>query len=48
VTGAHLARALDDLLDSNQQVTRALLGVEPTGPSRSAGGHGGLPFDDEE
>jgi MoxR-like ATPase len=27
VTGAHLARALDDLLDSAQGVTRALLGV---------------------
>ncbi|RFU22085.1 AAA family ATPase [Geodermatophilus marinus] len=27
VTGRHLARALDDLLDSTQQVTRTLLGV---------------------
>ncbi len=27
VTGAHLSRALDDLLDSTQSVTRALLGV---------------------
>nr|WP_239523073.1 ATP-binding protein [Geodermatophilus normandii] len=27
VTGAHLDRALDDLLDSTQQVTRTLLGV---------------------
>jgi hypothetical protein len=27
VTGAHLARALDDLLDSSQAVTRTLLGV---------------------
>ncbi len=27
VTGAHLRRALDDLLDSTQEVTRALLGV---------------------
>ena len=27
VTGAHLARALDDLLDSAQGVTRTLLGV---------------------
>jgi len=27
VTGAHLARALDDLLDAAQQVTRTLLGV---------------------
>jgi hypothetical protein len=32
VTGAHLTRALDDLLDSTQQVTRTLLGVgvDPT------------------
>jgi len=32
VTGAHLARALDDLLDSAQGVTRTLLGVgvDPT------------------
>jgi hypothetical protein len=48
VTGAHLGRALDDLLDSNQQVTRALLGVEPAGTARSAGGHGGLPFEDQQ
>jgi hypothetical protein len=48
VTGAHLSRALDDLLDSSQQVTRALLGVEPAGTARSAGGHGGLPFDEHE
>jgi hypothetical protein len=48
VSGAHLARALDDLLDSQQQVTRALLGVELEGPSRTAGGHGGLPFGDDE
>jgi len=27
VTGAHLARALDDLLDAAQAVTRTLLGV---------------------
>ncbi|MDP9434629.1 MAG: ATP-binding protein [Actinomycetota bacterium] len=27
VTGAHLSRALDDLLDASQSVTRALLGV---------------------
>ncbi len=27
VTGAHVSRALDDLLDSTQQVTRSLLGV---------------------
>jgi ATP-dependent 26S proteasome regulatory subunit len=32
VTGSHLTRALDDLLDSTQQVTRTLLGVgvDPT------------------
>jgi hypothetical protein len=32
VTGAHLSRALDDLLDSAQGVTRTLLGVgvDPT------------------
>ena len=47
-TGAHLGRALDDLLDSNRQVTRALLGVEPAGTARSAGGHGGLPFDEQD
>jgi hypothetical protein len=27
VTGAHVARALDDLLDAAQEVTRTLLGV---------------------
>lgn len=48
VTGVHLTRALDDLLDSNQQVTRALLGVETAGTSRSAGGHVGLPFSEHE
>ena len=47
VTGAHLARALDDLLDSAQGVTRTLLGVgvdpttlppggPPTGPRADA------------
>lgn len=52
VTGEHLARALDDLLDSTQSVTRALLGVpgDQSGPpaaapfghgGRGAGGHGG-------
>jgi hypothetical protein len=32
VTGAHVSRALDDLLDSAQGVTRTLLGVgvDPT------------------
>lgn len=44
VTGEHLARALDDLLDSSQQVTRALLGVDGAGApaGRAAGGHGGM------
>ena len=52
VTAAHLERALDDLLDSTQSVTRALPGVpadqsgppvEPPGHGggRAAGGHGG-------
>ena len=48
VTGEHLRRALDDLLDSTQSVTRALLGVPgdqslpPVGRlGRGAGGHGG-------
>ena len=38
VTGAHLSRALDDLLDSTQSVTRALLGVpsDQSGPPLSA------------
>ena len=47
VTGAHVARALDDLLDSAQSVTRALLGVpaDQSGPvalqpaGRASGGH---------
>ncbi|MEP6464173.1 MAG: ATP-binding protein [Frankiaceae bacterium] len=36
VTGEHLIRALDDLLDSTQSVTRALLGVpnDQSGPQR--------------
>lgn len=48
VTGVHLARALDDLLDSTQSVTRALLGVpadQSAGPEpgrRDSGGHGGM------
>ncbi len=51
VTGAHVLRALDDLLDSAQSVTRALLGVpaDQSGPAsgpplaggRGAHGHGG-------
>ena len=49
VTGEHLSRALDDLLDSTQTVTRALLGVpaDQSGPPMSAPmdrghfGHGG-------
>ena len=49
VTGEHLSRALDDLLDSTQSVTRALLGVpgDQSGPPMAApmdrgfGGHGG-------
>jgi hypothetical protein len=51
VSGAHLLRALDDLLDSTQSVTRALLGVPgdqsgppvspPFGGGRGAGGHRG-------
>jgi len=48
VTGAHLARALDDLLDAAQAVTRTLLGVGvdpaslPAGGALPAGpGHGG-------
>ncbi|MDQ3612285.1 MAG: AAA family ATPase [Actinomycetota bacterium] len=51
VAGEHVQRALDDLLDSTQSVTRALLGVPgdqsgppaspPFGAGRGAGGHGG-------
>jgi hypothetical protein len=49
VTAAHLSRALDDLLDSTQSVTRALLGVtgDQSGPpwpapmDRGHFGHGG-------
>ena len=45
VTGAHLSRALDDLLDSAQAVTRTLLGVGVDPASLPAGGlaQGGLP-----
>src|SRR5205085_10691774 len=38
VTGAHLARALDDLLDSAQVVTRTLLGVGANPEDLPAGG----------
>lgn len=47
VTGAHLARALDDLLDAAQAVTRTLLGVGvdpaslPSGGALSPGPHRG-------
>jgi hypothetical protein len=44
VTGAHFARALDDLLDDNQQLTRSLLGVGNDPESLPAGGGlGALP-----
>jgi len=44
VTGDHLSRALDDLLDSNQGVTRSLLGVGNDPESLPAGGGlGSLP-----
>ena len=50
VTGDHLSRALDDLLDSTQSVTRALLGVpsDQSGPVMGAPigpGPGVMPFD---
>jgi SpoVK/Ycf46/Vps4 family AAA+-type ATPase len=38
VTAAHLSRALDDLLDSTQQLTRSLLGVGNDSESLPAGG----------
>jgi len=38
VTGAHLARALDDLLDTTQAVTRTLLGVGVNPADLPAGG----------
>jgi DNA polymerase III delta prime subunit len=44
VTAAHTARALDDLLDSGQQLTRSLLGVGNDPESLPAGGGlGSLP-----
>jgi hypothetical protein len=46
VTGDHASRALDDLLDSNQQITRSLLGVGNDPENLPAGGGlGGLPPD---
>lgn len=49
VTGADLSRALDDLLDSTQSVTRALLGVPADqtatplpAPNAERGGHRGM------
>ena len=42
VTGAHLARALDDLLDSAQGVTRTLLGVGVDPATLPAGGALGI------
>jgi hypothetical protein len=41
VTGAHLTRALDDLLDSAQGVTRTLLGVGVDPTTLPAGGLAG-------
>ena len=46
VTGAHLARALDDLLDSAQGVTRTLLGVGVDPTTLPAGGLPGGPQGD--
>jgi SpoVK/Ycf46/Vps4 family AAA+-type ATPase len=44
VTGAHVARALDDLLDGNQRLTRSLLGVGNDPEDLAAGGGlGSLP-----
>jgi hypothetical protein len=46
VTGAHLSRALDDLLDASQAVTRTLLGVGVDPADLPAGGalqRSGLP-----
>ena len=41
VTAAHVTRALDDLLDSTQQVTRTLLGVGGADAAGEAGGDWG-------
>ncbi len=46
VTAQHLSQALDDLLDSSQQVTRSLLGVGNTAQDLPGGGGiGALPTD---
>jgi ATP-dependent 26S proteasome regulatory subunit len=42
VTAAHTARALDDLLDTSQQLTRSLLGVGTDAESLPAGGGAGM------
>ena len=44
VTGVHLSRALDDLLDSAQGVTRALLGVPGEQDAEADGPPGPSPF----
>ena len=41
VTAAHAARALDDLLDAGQQLTRSLLGVGTDPETLPAGGGAG-------
>ncbi|HEX8498316.1 MAG TPA: AAA family ATPase, partial [Actinomycetales bacterium] len=41
VTAAHVDAALDDLLDSSQQITRALLGAGPSGTARDDADDGG-------
>jgi ATP-dependent 26S proteasome regulatory subunit len=44
VTASHAGRALDDLLDAGQQLTRSLLGVGTDPEALAAGGGaGGLP-----
>jgi hypothetical protein len=43
VTAAHLGRALDDLLDSTQQVTRTLLGIGAEGAEPGGGDAGSGP-----
>jgi len=43
VTAAHATRALDDLLDSGQKLTRSLLGVGTDPETLAAGGGGPLP-----
>ena len=44
VTSAHMSRALDDLLDSSQELTRSLLGVGNDPDELPAGGGvGSLP-----